>query len=76
MIEIAAVAAGALMLTSAQAAEISVAGPDQNGSSSTPADMDGFGPRCAGCGGALSRAIGKRATMMDVLCPWIDLLVR
>jgi hypothetical protein len=31
MIKIAAVAAGALMLTSAQAAEISVAGPDQNG---------------------------------------------
>jgi hypothetical protein len=27
-------------------------------------------------GGALSRAIGKRATMMDVLCLWIDLLVR
>src|SRR5262249_47448564 len=31
MIKLAAVAAGALMLTSAQAAEISVAGPDQNG---------------------------------------------
>jgi hypothetical protein len=31
MIKLAAVAAGALMLTSAQAAEISVAGPDQDG---------------------------------------------
>jgi hypothetical protein len=31
MIKIAAVAAGALMLTSAQVAEISLAGPDQNG---------------------------------------------
>ena len=27
-------------------------------------------------GGALSRAIGKRATMMDVLCLWIALLAR